>query len=206
MLIAQRLQHHGGVLQDLRLFVQIGEGVDAAIGEHQHPAQRGDLVEHTVGGQVGGTQAMLLVEHGAHQVGGAEDALHQEVGSALGAQRHGLGGAVPIGVAGDDLIGGGIFAQLGEHGADLVGVTHQNGGGDTLPAGLDYRLDHRLVVGGCHGDDTGAAAACGGNDAVNGVYHGFSSSKKVIHPGSKRSRCRQTFFWDNYTPRRPQRQ
>ena len=128
---------------------------------------------------------MLLVEHGAHQVGGAEDALHQEVGSALGAQRHGLGGAVPIGVAGDDLIGGGIFAQLGEHGADLVDVTYQNGGGDTLPAGLDYRLDHRLVVGGCHGDDTGAAAACGGNDAVNGVYHGFSSSKKVIPPGSK---------------------
>jgi hypothetical protein len=32
-------------------------------------------------------------------------------------------------------------------------------------------------VGGGYGDDAGFAAAGGGNDAINGVYHVFSSYK-----------------------------
>ena len=120
---------------------------------------------------------MLFIENGAHQVGGAQNPLHQEVGLSLGAQCHGLGGAVLIGVTGDDLIGGGILAQTGQHGLDLVRMTHQNGGSDALLAGLDHGLDHRLVVGGGYGDDAGFAAAGGGNDAINGVYHVFSSYK-----------------------------
>ena len=67
-----------------------------------------------------GTQTVLLIENSMHQVGGAQNALHQEVGLTLGAQRHGLGRAVLIGVAGDDLVVGGVLAQCGKHGADLV--------------------------------------------------------------------------------------
>ena len=115
---------------------------------------------------------MLLVEHRAHQVGGAQDALHQEVGLALGAEGHRLGGAVLIRIAGDDLVGGGVLAQIGEHGADLVGVAHQDGGGDAFLPGFNHRLDDRLVVGGGHGNDAGLAALGRGDDAVNGVYHG----------------------------------
>ena len=34
-----------------------------------------------------------------------------------------------------------------------------------------------VIVGGGYGDDAGFAAAGGGNDAINGVYHVFSSCK-----------------------------
>ena len=51
-----------------------------------------------------GTQAVLLVKHRAHQIGSAQDALHQEVGFSLGTQGHGLGRAVLVGIAGDDLV------------------------------------------------------------------------------------------------------
>ena len=34
-----------------------------------------------------------------------------------------------------------------------------------------------VIVGGGYGDDAGFAAAGGGNDAINGVYHVFSSYK-----------------------------
>ena len=171
MLIAQRLQHHSGVLQNVRLLLQIGEGVHAAVGQHQHTTQRGDLVQHAVGGQMLGTQTVLLIENSTHQVGGAQNALHQEVGLTLGAQRHGLGRAVLIGVAGDDLVVGGVLAQCGKHGADLVHMSHQNGRGDALLTSLHHRLDHGLVMSGCHGDDPGGAALGGGDDAVNGMYH-----------------------------------
>ena len=108
-----------------------------------------------------GTQAALLVEHGAHQIGSAQDALHQEIGLALGAQGHGLGGAVGVAVAGDDLIIGGVLTQTGQHVLDLVHMAHQNGGGDALLAGLHHRLNDRLVVCGGHGDDAGLTALGG---------------------------------------------
>ena len=50
-LIAQRLQHGGGILQNFGFLLQIGEGVHAAVGEDDHFAQGGDLVEHAVGGE-----------------------------------------------------------------------------------------------------------------------------------------------------------
>ncbi len=160
-LIAQSVQHHGGILQNFSLLVQIGEGVDAAVGEDHHLAIGGDLIEHAVGGEMAGAQAMLLVEHGAHQIGGAQDALHQEISLTLCAQGHGLGGAVGVAVTGDDLIIGRILAQTGQHVIDLVHMAHQNGGGDALLAGLHHRLDDGLVVCGGHGDDAGLTALGG---------------------------------------------
>ena len=50
-LVPQGLEAHGGVFQNVRLFLQVREGVHAAIGEDDHPAQGRDLVEHAVGGQ-----------------------------------------------------------------------------------------------------------------------------------------------------------
>ena len=35
-------------------------------------------------------------------------------------------------------------------------------------------------MGGSHGNDAGFAAAGGGNDAINGVYHVFSSCKQYF--------------------------
>ena len=54
-------------------------------------------------------------------------------------------------------------------------MAHQNGGGNALAAGIHHGFDHRLVVGGSYGDDAGPAAAGGGNNAINGMYHTFSS-------------------------------
>ena len=157
-LIAQRLQYHGSIFQNFGFFVQIGEGVDAAVGENYHLAIGGDLVEHAMGGEMAGAQAMLLIKYSAHQVGGAQNALHQEIGLAISAQRHGLGGAVGIAVAGNDLILIGIFSQTGQHGADLIHMAHQNGSGDTLLAGFYHGFNDRLVVGSGDGDDTGFPA------------------------------------------------
>ena len=170
-LIAQGLEAHGGVFQNVRLFLQVREGVHAAVGEDNHPPQGGDLIEHAVGGQAAGAQAVLLIEHRPHQVGSAQDALHQEIGPALRAQSHGLGGAVGVRVAGDDLIGGGVLPQLPEHGGDLVRVAHQHRNGNALPPGLRHRLDHRPVMGGGHGDDPGLPAPGRLDDAVNGLDH-----------------------------------
>ena len=108
-----------------------------------------------------GAQTVLLVEHSAHQVGGAQDTLHQEIGLALGAQGHGLGGAVGVAVTGDDLVIGGVLAQTGQHVLDLVHMAHQNGSGDALLAGLYHGLDDGLVVSGGHGDNTGLTALGG---------------------------------------------
>ena len=157
-LIAQCLQYHGGIFQNFGFFIQIGEGVDAAVGENYHFAIGGDLVEHAMRGEMAGAQAVLLIKYSAHQVGGAQNALHQEIGLAISAQRHGLGGAVGIAVAGNDLILIGIFSQTGQHGADLIHMAHQNGSGDTLLAGFHHGLNDRLVVGSGDGDDTGFAA------------------------------------------------
>ena len=207
VLVAQGLQHHGGVLQDLGLFVQVGEGVDTAVGEKHHPVQRGDLIEHAVGGEVGGAQAVLLIEYGPHQVGGSQNTLHQEVGPALCAQGYGLGSAVGIAVAGHYLIGGRILAQSAEHGRDLLLMAHQNGGGNALAAGIHHGFDHRLVVGGSYGDDTGPAAAGGGNNAINGMYHTFSSCVAQILCLCKAKIVQfYALRWDDYTSAHPPRQ
>ena len=171
MLIAERLQHHGGILENLGLLVEIGERVHAAVGQDQHAAQRGNLIEHAVRGEVARAQAMLLVEYGAHQIGGAEDALHQEVRLALGAERDGLGGAVLISVTGDNLIGDGILTGLAQHLLDLGDVADENGGRDALLAGLDNGLDHGLVMRGRDGDNAGLAALGRLENPVNGVNH-----------------------------------
>ena len=73
VLIAERLQHHGGILENLGLLVEIGERVHATVGQDQHAAQCGNLIEHAVRGEVARAQAMLLVEYGAHQIGGAQN-------------------------------------------------------------------------------------------------------------------------------------
>ena len=108
-----------------------------------------------------GAQTMLLIKYGAHQIGGAQNALHQEIGLSLGAQGHGLGGAVGVAVTGDDLVIGGVLAQTGQHVLDLVHMAHQNGSGDALLAGLYHGLDDGLVVSGGHGDNTGLTALGG---------------------------------------------
>ena len=108
-----------------------------------------------------GAQATLFVEHGAHQIGGTQDALHQEIGLALGAQGHRLGGAVGVAVTGDDLVIGGVLTQAGQHVLDLVHMAHQNRSGDALLAGLHHGLDHGLVMCGGHGDDAGLTALGG---------------------------------------------
>ena len=121
------------------------------------------------------TQAVLLVKHRAHQIGSAQDALHQEVGFSLGTHGHGLGRAVLVGIAGDDLVVGRGFTQAGQHRLDLFLMSHKNGRGNTLPAGLDHSLDNRLVVGRRHGDNAGLSAFGRRDDAVDRVYHIRSS-------------------------------
>ena len=173
--IAQRLQHGGGIFQNFGLLLQIGEGVHAAVGENDHFAQGGDLVEHAVGGEMGGAQAALLVEHSPHQVGCAQNALHEEVGFALGAQSHSLGGAVRVGIGGDDLIGYRVFADVLQHPADLVSVTHQNGGGNALAAGGHHGLDDRLIVRRSYGDHAALTALGGLHNALDGIDHKTAS-------------------------------
>ena len=124
-----------------------------------------------MGGQVGGAQAALFIEHRAHQIGSAQNALHQEIGLALGTKCHGLGRAILIGIAGDDLVSGGVFTQLGQHGADLLHMAHQNGRGDPLLAGFYHRFDDRLIVGGGHGNHTGSALLGGLQNAINCTNH-----------------------------------
>ena len=120
---------------------------------------------------MGGTQALFLIEYGAHQIRCAQDALHQEVSLALGAERHGLCGAVGIRVGGNDLIGIGILVLLPEHAANLVSMAHQNGSGNALTAGGNHGLNDGLIVGSRYGDDTAGTAFGGVYDALNGVNH-----------------------------------
>ena len=88
---------------------------------------------------------------------------------------HGLGRAVLVGIAGDDLVVGRGFTQAGQHRLDLFLMSHKNGRGNTLPAGLDHSLDNRLVVGRRHGDNAGLSAFGRRDDAVDRVYHIRSS-------------------------------
>ena len=67
------------------------------------------------------------------------------------------------------------FTQAGQHRLDLFLMSHKNGGGNTLPAGLDHSLDNRLVVGRRHGDNAGLSAFGRRDNTVDRVYHIRSS-------------------------------
>ena len=124
-----------------------------------------------MGGQVGGAQTALFIEHRAHQIGSAQNALHQEIRLTLCTQGYRLGGTILIGVTGNDFIGGGVFTQLGQHSVDLLHMTHQNGRGDPFLAGFHHRFNDRLIVSSSHGNHTGGALLGGVQNAINCTNH-----------------------------------
>ena len=171
MLIAQGLEHGGGIFQDFCLFLQVGKGVHAAVGENDHLAQGGDLIEHTVGGQVGGAQAVLLVEYRTHQVCRTQNALHEEIRLAFGAQGHRLGGAIRVCIAGNNLIIGRLLAQTGQHSPDFVRMAYQDGGGDALFFSGHYCFDNGLIMSRRHSDDAALATLGGLHNALDSMDH-----------------------------------
>ena len=170
MIIAQSVQDLGGIFQDDALFLQIGEGVEPAVGHEEHPGIALGLEEHDVAEERAGAQPRL-VQDGPHEVGRAQNPLHEEMGLALGHQGDGLVGTVHIAVSGDDLIGVGILPQLGQDAADGLGMTHQDGLGDAAAAGHDHSIQNGAVVGGGHGHGAVRALDGGKNDLVQGIQH-----------------------------------
>ena len=137
--------------------LQIGIGVHSAVGQIQQAGKSGHFIDHHMAEMASLPQALLLVHHRTHQIGGTQNALHQKVGFPLAHQFHGFPGTKHR-----------VFflhqrklcrlSQLVQNRPDLFPVAHQNGLAQSVLCPLANRPQHILIVSRCHGQTAGRTA------------------------------------------------
>ena len=146
---AQRAGHRQRVLHDADLGLHVRGDVDGGIGDHNEAAlilKNAALADKTAA--AGGDQARFLVQDGAGEVGGLQDALHGDVGLPFPHQLHGdLGGLQLLTVEVHNLVVLLALAHLMQHGDDLVLLAHQCALDNTLAACVHHGGQGRLVMG-----------------------------------------------------------
>ena len=187
-LITQLVQHAGSIVQNLHLFVKIGEGVHAAVRHEDHLVITGGLEEHHVAQQAVGAQVGLFCQHGPHQIGGTQQTLHQKAGLTLGDQLHGSLGAVHIGIGGNNAVIGRVLPHINQHFFNLIGMTHQNRGDNTLFLGGGHSLNDGSIMGSSYRYYTGSAGFCRLNDGIQRIQSHkappFRTSEPALHRGA----------------------
>ena len=147
LLVAHGTQHLGHVPNNFFLLLQIGldgngdvaDGDELGVLGHAHQV---DVDEALVGAQV-----VLLVQQGHQEFTGLGVAAHEHVAFALVDQVDGTLHHVFTGLGGDQTVGLVLQPQTLQHGLDLPGLAHQNGGGETGVLSLEGAQQDVLGVG-----------------------------------------------------------
>ena len=93
------------------------------------------LIEHDVAQKPSRAKICVAVQNGAHQIGCAEQALHQEIGFAARDAGDGLLRTCSVGIRIDDAEFRRSFAELFQKRGDLVAMADQNRLRDVLALG-----------------------------------------------------------------------
>ena len=118
------------------------------------------LIEHDVAQKPSRAKICVAVQNGAHQIGCAEQALHQEIGFAARDAGDGLLRACSVGIRIDDAEFRRSFAELFQKSGDLVPMADQDRLRDVLALGGADGPKNVLVV--RSGDGNASGAETGG--------------------------------------------
>ncbi len=155
------IAHHGCALHGGRegYHGHIAHEEELVVAGHLHHRE---MRHHSAGGQ----QAVLLVEHGAQQIVGIDEALHEHVGAALAHIGHG-GARSLVGIGA--LHHGATRRIVAQRGGERRGRLAVEAACDyTQAQAAGYRLDGSLVVGthDCHTHGCGGLGEKSGDHCI----------------------------------------